>query len=92
MKCKLCCSVFTKGDNLPFRTRKTSNHKPNRQKLFSASGLNYNPTMSDVTRILSQIEAGDPSASENLLRLVYDELRKLAFEMPGRRIGDRVSA
>ena len=34
--------------------------------------------MSDVTRILSQIEAGDPSAAEQLLPLVYVELRKLA--------------
>jgi ECF sigma factor len=34
--------------------------------------------MSDVTRILSQIEAGDPQAAEMLLPLVYDELRKLA--------------
>jgi RNA polymerase sigma factor (TIGR02999 family) len=34
--------------------------------------------MSDVTRILSQIEQGDPQASEKLLPLVYDELRKLA--------------
>ena len=34
--------------------------------------------MSDVTRILSAIERGDPSAAEQLLPLVYDELRKLA--------------
>ena len=34
--------------------------------------------MSDVTRILSAIESGDPSAAEKLLPLVYDELRKLA--------------
>ncbi len=34
--------------------------------------------MSDVTRILHQIETGDPSAAEKLLPLVYDELRKLA--------------
>ena len=34
--------------------------------------------MSDVTYILSQIENGDPSAAEQLLPLVYDELRKLA--------------
>lgn len=34
--------------------------------------------MSDVTHILSQIESGDPSAAEQLLPLVYDELRKLA--------------
>src|SRR6186713_2594403 len=36
--------------------------------------------MSDVTRILSAIEQGDPSAAEQLLPLVYDELRKLAAE------------
>jgi RNA polymerase sigma factor (TIGR02999 family) len=34
--------------------------------------------MFDVTRILSQIEQGDPQAAEKLLPLVYDELRKLA--------------
>jgi hypothetical protein len=34
--------------------------------------------MSDVTQILSQIESGDPKAAEQLLPLVYDELRKLA--------------
>ncbi len=34
--------------------------------------------MHDATRILGQIESGDPSASEQLLPLVYDELRKLA--------------
>ncbi len=34
--------------------------------------------MPDVTQILSQIESGDPLASEQLLPLVYDELRKLA--------------
>ena len=34
--------------------------------------------MSAVTRILSAIEQGDPSAAEKLLPLVYNELRKLA--------------
>src|SRR5436853_4017750 len=34
--------------------------------------------MSEVTRILSAIEAGDPHAAAQLLPLVYDELRKLA--------------
>jgi RNA polymerase sigma factor (TIGR02999 family) len=34
--------------------------------------------MSEGTRILSAIEQGDPSAAEQLLPLVYDELRKLA--------------
>jgi len=47
--------------------------------------------MSDVTRILSQIETGDPSAAEQLLPLVYDELRrlaaaKLADENPGQTL------
>ncbi len=36
--------------------------------------------MTDVTRILSAIEQGDPSAAEQLLPLVYNELRKLAAE------------
>ena len=36
--------------------------------------------MSEVTRILSAIERGDPSAAEQLLPLVYDELRKLAAQ------------
>lgn len=36
--------------------------------------------MSDVTDILSAIEQGDPSAAEQLLPLVYDELRKLAAQ------------
>src|ERR1043165_4586290 len=36
--------------------------------------------MSEVTRILSAIEQGDPHASEQLLPLVYDELRQLAAQ------------
>jgi RNA polymerase sigma factor (TIGR02999 family) len=47
--------------------------------------------MSDVTRILAAIEGGDPSAAEQLLPLVYDELRqlaaqKLAQEKPGQTL------
>src|SRR5262249_25816286 len=47
--------------------------------------------MSDVTRILSAIEQGDPSAAEQLLPLVYDELRQLAaqkltHEQPGQTL------
>jgi len=41
---------------------------------------NAKPPMSDVTRILSAIERGDPAAAEQLLPLVYDELRKLAAD------------
>src|SRR6266699_1114301 len=36
--------------------------------------------MTDVTRILSAMEQGDPNAAEQLLPLVYDELRKLAAQ------------
>ena len=47
--------------------------------------------MSDATKILSQIEHGDPSAAEQLLPLVYQELRnlaaaKLAKEKPGQTL------
>jgi RNA polymerase sigma factor (TIGR02999 family) len=47
--------------------------------------------MSDVTQILGQIESGDPAAAEQLLPLVYDELRnlasaKLAHEKPGQTL------
>lgn len=47
--------------------------------------------MSDVTRILSKIESGDQQASEELLPLVYQELRKLAAaklsnEAPGKSL------
>jgi hypothetical protein len=36
--------------------------------------------MSDVTRILTAIDQGDPHAAEQLLPLVYDALRRLAAE------------
>jgi RNA polymerase sigma factor (TIGR02999 family) len=36
--------------------------------------------MSEVTRILSDMEQGDPNAASQLLPLVYDELRRLAAE------------
>ncbi len=47
--------------------------------------------MTHVTQILSQIESGDPSAAEQLLPLVYEELRKLAVvklanEKPGQTL------
>lgn len=47
--------------------------------------------MSDVSRVLSQFECGEPSAAGELLPLVYDELRrlaaaKLAHERPGQTL------
>jgi RNA polymerase sigma factor (TIGR02999 family) len=51
---------------------------PSRWRVISATVI-IDP-MSEVTRILSAIEHGDPSAAEQLLPLVYDELRRLAAE------------
>ena len=47
--------------------------------------------MADVTVILSRIERGDPEAAEELLPLIYDELRqlaaaRLAHEKPGQTL------
>src|SRR5262249_14098272 len=48
-------------------------------------------SMTEITRVLSAIEQGDPSAAQQLLPLVYDELRKLAaqrlaHEKPGQTL------
>ncbi len=49
--------------------------------------------MSEVTRILSAIEQGDPLAAEQLLPLVYEELRKLAaVQLAGERPGQTLDA
>src|SRR6188508_1475212 len=50
------------------------------------------PLMSDVTQILNAIEQGDPQAAQQLLPVVYEELRKLAaqklaHEKPGQTLG-----
>ncbi len=47
--------------------------------------------MTDITTVLSRIDSGDPSAAEELLPLVYEELRKLAaarmsHEQPGQTL------
>ena len=49
--------------------------------------------MSDVTRILGQIEDGDRQAADELLSVVYDELRKLATaRMAGEKPGHTLQA
>jgi RNA polymerase sigma factor (TIGR02999 family) len=49
--------------------------------------------MSEVTRVLSAIEQGDPAAAEQLLPLVYDELRKLAAQkLAGEKPGQTLQA
>ncbi len=64
-------------------------------KVFSVAvlcgGVYAAPGMSDITQILSAIEAGDPHAAAELLPIVYEELRKLAaqklaHEKPGQTL------
>src|SRR6478736_4787831 len=51
------------------------------------------PAMHDVTRILSAIEHGDPRAADQLLPLVYDELRKLATQrLANEKLGQTLQA
>src|SRR4051794_41736188 len=59
--------------------------------LAGRPGGGYPWAMTDVTRILSAIGDGDPHAAEQLLPLVYDELRRLAArrlarEQPGQTL------
>jgi len=65
----------------------TSGYTPDKPCAFQESV----PPMNEVTRILSAIEQGDPQAAEQLLPLVYDELRnlaaqRLAEEKPGQTL------
>jgi DNA-directed RNA polymerase specialized sigma24 family protein len=49
--------------------------------------------MSDVTRILESLAKGDPTAADELLPLVYQELRKLAaYRMAGQAPGHTLQA
>ena len=49
--------------------------------------------MSDVTQLLSAIDAGDPKAADQLLPLVYGELRKLAaVRMANEKAGQTLQA
>lgn len=62
-----------------------------RSRLRAPSRSTTIGAMTNVTHILSQIESGDPSAAEQLLPLVYEELRKLAAaklanEKPGQTL------
>jgi RNA polymerase sigma factor (TIGR02999 family) len=49
--------------------------------------------MSDITRVLGALQNGDPRAAEQLLPLVYEELRKLAaHKLAGERPGQTLQA
>ena len=58
---------------------------------FPPAAAYHRPPMSDVTQLLNAIEAGEPKAADQLLPLVYEELRKLAAvkmaqEKPGQTL------
>src|SRR4051794_23712362 len=58
-----------------------------------ATGRAGGGTMDAITQVLHAIEQGDPRAAEQLLPLVYDELRKLAAEkMANERPGQTLEA
>ena len=65
---------------------------PRLTRIFAWANLTgYDVSMPDVTQILNAIEHGDPSASDKLLPLVYEELRvlarqRLANEKPGQTL------
>jgi RNA polymerase sigma factor (TIGR02999 family) len=69
---------------------------PNRIATSQQTGVNLDTDggvsrLSDVTTILAQIQSGDASSAEELLEIVYDELRKLATarliqEKPGQTL------
>ena len=72
---------------MPFRPGRFG--KPSYMETYD--GVHPLGNMSQVTRILSQIDSGDPTAAEQLLPLVYAELRKLAAarlaqEQPGQTL------
>src|SRR5262249_40694436 len=73
------------GPRIPHRA-----HGPGRRYSLDFATILV-PPMNEVTRVLSAIEGGDPHAAEQLLPLVYDELRqlaaqKLAQEKPGQTL------
>src|SRR5262245_57464976 len=74
--------------------RRAQSAAPRRRALFRSPGEPAGVIlggMADVTQILAAIEQGDPRAAEELLPLVYDELRQLAaarmaVEKPGQTL------
>src|SRR5438046_346985 len=76
---------------MPARTRHTERRRSGTGRGHSRGDRRRGVSMNDVTHILSAIEQGDASAAEQLLPLVYDELRrlaaqKLAQEKPGQTL------
>ena len=53
-------------------------HRTSKCSSCRQSFLRYSGSVSDVTRILDRVQQGEPKAAQELLPLVYEELRKLA--------------
>src|SRR4051794_1174701 len=70
------------GESCFFRNRRRARCPP--RKLAAPPGGCYHDRMNDVTRVLSAIEGGDPQAAEQLLPLLYDDLRQLAAQKMAR--------
>jgi RNA polymerase sigma factor (TIGR02999 family) len=63
------------------------------QRLNPDASLAILDRMTEVTRILSAIEQGDPQAASRLLPLLYDELRRLAAQqLVGEKPGQTLNA
>jgi RNA polymerase sigma factor (TIGR02999 family) len=73
------------------KPRQASVQSPRSETSRSARGRL--PSMTDISRILSAFEQGDPHAAEQLLPLVYDELRQLAAaQMAREKAGQTLDA
>ena len=84
-------SIFFAIDRQFGRKRRIGKCRANAIRLRVETYADILGFMADVTQILNQIERGDPAATEQLLPLVYDELRKLAAaklvqEKPGQTL------
>src|SRR5688500_10212509 len=71
--------------------------RPNHSRTKLPAGFppvaTYTRPMSNVTQLLSAIDAGDPKAADQLLPLVYEELRKLAIvRMANEKAGQTLQA
>jgi RNA polymerase sigma factor (TIGR02999 family) len=82
-----CSAVFLSGNILPFNNLMPYGSQGLRTvPRDMGEGIPFDSTsvwvssMSEVTRVLSAIEEGDSHAADQLLPLVYDELRKLAAQ------------
>jgi RNA polymerase sigma factor (TIGR02999 family) len=88
---EICCSFQTRSEAIQPRSQEEETARAINGSARRACLLEGGVTVSEVTEIMHAIEAGDPSAADRLLPLVYDELRQLAAthlakEKPGQTL------